>query len=296
MPDTRYRQVSRVLTRVLVLNLLVAAAKIAFGYASGLVSIASDGFHSLTDSASNVVALVGVRVARKPPDEDHPYGHRKFETLAAGAIFVFLVLVMIEVSEAAIGRLQHPVGVTVGATGFAVMLLTVAINVTVVWYEAREGRRLNSELLLADARHTQSDVLTSVTVLAALAGVALGYPVLDPVAGLVVAAFIGHTGYQIARDTSRILSDAIVIDERIVQQVVMDVSGVVGCHRIRTRGTLDHVFLDLHVWMPAQMPLVEAHALSHVVKDKLMARFPEIADALIHIEPPPGPSQADGPP
>lgn len=288
MPDTRYRQVSRVLTRVLVLNLLVAAAKIAFGYATGLVSIASDGFHSLTDSASNVVALVGVRVARKPPDEDHPYGHRKFETLAAGAIFVFLVLVMIEVSETAIGRLRHPVGVTVGATGFAVMLLTVAINVVVVWYEAREGRRLHSELLLADARHTRSDVLTSVTVLAALAGVAMGYPVLDPVAGLVVAAFIGHTGYQIARDTSRILSDAIVIDERIVQQVVMDVSGVVGCHRIRTRGTLDHVFLDLHVWMPAQMPLVEAHALSHVVKDKLMARFPEIADALIHIEPPPG--------
>lgn len=289
--DARFRQVSRVLARVLALNLLVAASKIAFGYASGLVSITSDGFHSLTDSASNIVALVGVRVARKPPDEDHPYGHRKFETLAAAGIFVFLVLVMIEVGETALGRLRHPVAVEVGVTGFVVMLVTVAINVLVVWYESREGRRLHSELLVADARHTRSDVLTSATVLAALAGVALGFPVLDPLAGLIVAAFIGHTGYQVARDTSRILSDAIVIDERIVQQVVMGVAGVVGCHRIRTRGTLDHVFLDLHVWLPPQMPLVEAHALSHVVKDRLMARFPEIADALIHIEPPPGPSE-----
>jgi cation diffusion facilitator family transporter len=288
---TRYRQVARVLTTVLVLNLLVAAAKIAFGYATGLVSILSDGFHSLTDSASNVMALVGVRVARKPPDEDHPYGHRKFETLAAGGIFVFLVLVMIEVGETSLARLRHPVDVSVDATGFLVMLVTVAVNVLVVIYEHREGRRLNSELLVADARHTRSDVLTSLTVLAALAGVALGYPLLDPIAGLVVAAFIGHTGYQVARDTSRILSDAIVIDERAVHEVVMSVPGVVGCHRIRTRGSLDHVFLDLHVWMPADTPLVDAHALSHVVKDRLMARFPEVADALIHIEPPPALSE-----
>lgn len=287
--DTRYRQVTRVLVGVLVLNLLVAFAKIAFGYATGLVSIVSDGFHSLTDSASNVVALVGVRAARKPPDEDHPYGHRKFETLAAGGIFVFLVLVMIQVVETALGRLRQPAPIEVTPVSFAVMLATLAVNVVVVRYESAQGRRLNSELLMADARHTRSDVLTSLTVVGALAGVALGYPMLDPVAGLVVAAFIGHTGYQIARDTSRILSDAIVMDEQAVRDVVMGVPGVVGCHRIRTRGSLDHVFLDLHVWMPATMPLDEAHRLSHVVKDRLMERFPEVADALIHIEPPPAP-------
>lgn len=287
MPDARYRQVSSILLKVLVLNLLVASAKIAFGYATGLVSILSDGFHSLTDSASNVVALVGVRVARKPPDENHPYGHRKFETLAAAGIFLFLLLVMIEVVETAVSRLRHPSAPEVTGLSFAVMLATLVVNVAVVWYEGREGRRLNSELLTADARHTRSDVLTSTTVLAALAGVALGFPLLDPLAGLVVAAFIGYTGYQIARDTSRILSDAIVIDEQAVHDVVMGVPGVVGCHRIRTRGSLDHVFLDLHVWMPAAMSLDEAHALSHVVKDRLMERFPEVADALLHIEPPP---------
>ncbi len=95
-----------VLARVLALNLAVAFAKLAFGYATGAISIISDGFHSLTDGASNVMALVAMRAARKPPDEDHPYGHRKYETLAAAGIFVFLLLVVIEVLQGALGRLR----------------------------------------------------------------------------------------------------------------------------------------------------------------------------------------------
>ncbi|HKH73877.1 MAG TPA: cation diffusion facilitator family transporter, partial [Vicinamibacterales bacterium] len=97
----RYTEVTRVLNRVLLLNLVVAVAKIALGYYSGAVSILSDGFHSLTDSASNVVALVGVSVARRPPDADHPYGHRKYETMASLAILVFLVVVLVQVLSAA---------------------------------------------------------------------------------------------------------------------------------------------------------------------------------------------------
>jgi cation diffusion facilitator family transporter len=146
---------------------------------------------------------------------------------------------------------------------------------------------LASELLLADSMHTRSDLLTSVTVIAALGGVGLGFPMLDTVAALVVAVFIGKAGYAIARDTSRILSDRIVIAEENLREVVMAVPGVVGCHRIRTRGSSDHVFLDLHVWLQPDTRLDRAHAVSHVVKDRLMARYPQIVDAIIHIEPPP---------
>jgi divalent metal cation (Fe/Co/Zn/Cd) transporter len=102
-----------------------------------------------------------------------------------------------------------------------------------------------------------------------------------------VAGFIAFAGYQVARATTRILSDRIVMDESDLERVVMSVPGVIGCHQIRTRGSADHVFLDLHVWLPAQMPLKEAHELSHVVKDRLIGRYPQIADAIIHIEPPP---------
>jgi divalent metal cation (Fe/Co/Zn/Cd) transporter len=126
-----------------------------------------------------------------------------------------------------------------------------------------------------------------VTVIAALIGARSGLPILDPFAALVVAGFIGRASYQIARTTTGILSDQIVISDADLEQVVMTVPGVLGCHQIRTRGSADHVFLDLHVWLPADMRLTDAHALSHVVKDRLMTRYPQIADAIIHIEPPP---------
>ena len=271
----------------MILNLAVAGAKLVFGYATGAVSIISDGFHSLTDSASNIVGLVGVRASRKPPDEDHPYGHRKYETLAAAGIFIFLLLVVVEVSRAALQRLADGTAPQVTIVSFAVMITTLIINLFVVRYERGEARRLSSELLHADAMHTQSDVLTSCAVLVSLAAVWLGVPILDPIGGMVVAVFIARTGWEIARDTSGVLSDKVVLNEDDIRRVVMSTPHVVGCHQIRSRGSADHTFLDLHVWFPAAMPLHEAHRLSHLVKDRLMTTYPQIADAIIHIEPPP---------
>ena len=160
-------------------------------------------------------------------------------------------------------------------------------HLLVIAYETRESKRLASEVLMADAMHTRGDVWTSLTVIAALIGAKAGVPILDPLAALMVAGFIGSAGVQIARATTGILSDRIVISDAELEREVMAVPGVLGCHHIRTRGSADHVFLDLHVWMPPDMRLTEAHALSHVVKDRLMARYPQIADAIIHIEPPP---------
>src|SRR5262249_19048375 len=156
-----------------------------------------------------------------------------------------------------------------------------------VAYESRAAQRLGSEVLLADSMQTQGDIWSSVTVIVALAGARMGLPILDPIAALVVAGFIGYSGLKIARATTAILSDRIVIADTDLERIVMSVPEVIGCHQIRTRGTSDHVFLDLHVWLPADMPLVEAHSVSHVVKDRLMARYPQIMDAIIHIEPPP---------
>ena len=138
------------------LNLGIAAAKIAFGYSSGAISILSDGFHSLSDGASNIVGLVGVRAANRPPDEDHPYGHRKYETVAAAAVTLFLLIVVLEVLRNAFnhltGRSTPP---EVSLAGFEVMLVTVAMNVAVTRYESREAKRLGSEVLLADATQTR---------------------------------------------------------------------------------------------------------------------------------------------
>ena len=140
-------------------------------------------------------------------------------------------------------------------------------------YEEREARRLSSEVLRADAKHTRSDVLTTGAVLGALLGVWLGYPILDPLAAFVVAAFIGRAGWEIAQEASRILADEIVIAEDDVRAVVRSVPEVLGCHQIRTRGPADYVFMDLHLWLDARTPLESAHAISHIVKDRLMKKF-----------------------
>jgi cation diffusion facilitator family transporter len=285
-PD-RYSEVVRVLYRVLVINLAVALAKIALGYATGAISILSDGFHSLTDSASNVVALIGVGVARRPPDENHPYGHRKYETMASVGILVFLVVVLMQVVTASIGRLINGGTPRVFPEGIALMTVTLIVNIFVVAYELRAGRRLSSEVLKADAQHTQSDVMTSIAVLGALFGVWYGYPLLDPLAAILVAGFIGRACWNIAREASGVLSDQTVIAEEDVRAVVQTVPGVIGCEKIRTRGAADYAFLDLHLWLDGNTPLRTAHSTSHVVKDRLMTQFPQLADVIIHIEPPP---------
>ncbi len=258
----RHAAVSRVLYRVLLLNLIVAVAKIALGYVSGAISVLSDGFHSLTDTVSNIVGLIGVKISSRPPDVDHPYGHRKFETMASVGILVFLLIVLVQVLWSAAERLQSGGAPT-------------------------EAVRLSSEVLVSDAYHTQSDLLTSATVIAALLAVRAGYPLLDPIAAIVVAVFIGHACWGILKETSRILADQIVIDPEDIQAVVRSVPEVLGCHQIRSRGSTDHVFVDLHVWMDPGMRLDEAHRVSHVVKDRIMAKYPQIKDAVIHLEPPP---------
>jgi cation diffusion facilitator family transporter len=283
----RYAAVSRVLLRVFVLNLVVAAAKILLGLSTGAVSVLTDGLHSLTDGGSNLVALVGVRIARQPPDTEHPYGHRKFETMASVGILLFLLLVLVQVLGAAYERFRTPVTPHVDALSFAVMGATFLVNVAVVVFERRAAHRLSSEVLLADAHHTQSDLFTSMTVIGALVGVRLGMPVLDPVAAIVVAGFIGYACWEIFQDTTRILADQIVIAEDDIRAVVNEVPQVLGCHHIRSRGSADHVFLDLHIWMDPAMRLDEAHSISHIVKDRIMARYPQVKDAVIHIEPPP---------
>jgi cation diffusion facilitator family transporter len=288
----RYDAVTRVLRRVLFLNLLVALAKIALGAVTGAISVLSDGFHSLTDTASNIVAMVGVRLSRQPPDAEHPYGHRKFETMASLGILLFLLLVLFQVLWGAVERLIAGGAPVVTAMSFAVMGATFVINLGVVLYERREGYRLSSEILVADSHHTQSDLLTSATVIAALAATRFGYPILDPIAALIVAGFIGRACWDIFRDTSRILADQIVIAADDITAVVQSVPGVIGCHQVRSRGSADHVFVDLHLWLDPNMRLDDAHRLSHVVKDRIMARYPQVKDAVIHIEPPPAGSQA----
>jgi cation diffusion facilitator family transporter len=282
----RDRAVGRVLWIVLALNLVVAAAKLTVGLLAGALSLVADGLHSTLDASSNVVGLVGIAVASRPADVGHPYGHRRFESLAAAAIGMLIAVGAVEIGrrivDAFVSGRDAP---QVTWATVAVVVATVLINLGISRYEARRGRELRSAILVADSRHTLSDALAACAVLVGFGGVALGLPWADPVAAAVVLAFIVRTAYAILRSNLGALADRAQLDAAEVARVALAVPGVREAHRIRSRGSVDHVHLDLHIHLDPEMPLRDAHARTHAVADALRAAFPEVADVVIHTEP-----------
>ena len=285
MVSTRDREISNVLSFILALNLLVAGAKLLYGHWTGSLSMWADGLHSMFDGASNVIGLVGMWAAAHPPDESHPYGHRKFESFAAFAISVFLFLACFKILENSYARLLDPNVPRVTALSFGVMLATIGINLFVTRYEQRRSAELKSGILHADSMHTLSDVYSSISVLIGLIAVRLGFPILDPIMAVVIAGFIGRTGFQILLETSRVLSDASCVDPRLVREIVMRIPGVKSCHNIRTRGLENHVFVDCHIQVQSDMTTERAHDLAHAIEDRIKKEMSEVADVVIHIEP-----------
>ena len=281
----RTKDVRFVLWAVLALNLIVAGAKLLYGVMTGSLGMQADGFHSLFDGVSNVVGLVGLWLAAFPPDADHPYGHKKYETLAAASIGAMLVLTCLYLLWTSYQHWLGTVRPQVTAASFGVMVGTMLINVGVMRWERRRGEQLRSEILTADARHTGSDILTSFSVLAGLAVVQMGYPLMDPVVAVAIAGVIAYTGVQVLWETSRSLTDVARLDPEAVRQVVLMNKAVIDCHEIRTRGLPDHIFVDLSVHVRATMSLTEAHDVAHQVEDSLKQQFEGVAEVIVHIEP-----------
>lgn len=273
------------LAGVLVLNLLVAVAKLIVGVTISSVSMVADGFHSLVDSASNVVGLIGIAWAAAPPDEDHPYGHWKYETLAALLIGGLLTLTAWEVLRAAIVRLTSDSAPEVGPIAFVVMLVTMAINLAVAYYERRRGLELDSDLLRADASHTRTDVFVSLAVIASLVAARSGYPQIDAVVALGITVVIGYAAVRILRRSARRLTDTAAVSSARVREVALEVPDVLGVHKIRSRTGPAGSHADLHIQVAPDLRLDEAHAIGHRVADRLYDEL-GLDDVVTHVEPP----------
>ena len=271
---------------VLGLNLAVAAVKLTLGTAIGSLSLFADGVHATLDGSANVVALIGLFAAARPPDANHPYGHRRFEALAAVVIGLLIAAGMVEIVSGIVDGARGtraPPDVSWGSAG--AVAATIVVNVFVTRYEARRGRELRSALLTADASHTAADTLGAIAVLASFAAVALGVPWADLAAAIVVSVLIAHTAWQVVRTNLGVLTDRAQLDPHAVRRIALGVEGVRGAHRIRSRGTAGHVQLDLHIHVDPQMPVEEAHTITHEVSDAIKDALPEVADVVIHTEP-----------
>lgn len=279
------REIRKVLLYTFVANEAVAAAKLLWGFVSGSIGMLSDGFHSLFDGLTNILGLIGIWIAAHPPDREHPYGHKKFETLFTVIVSGLIFFTCYEILLRAWRSVADTPHAEVSAESFLVMALTMTVNFFVMRYEKRKGEELRSEFLIADAMHTKSNLFSSVGVVAGLGLTAAGLPVADALAGVVVAAFIAKIGYDVLKSATGVLVDTVCIDSNAVCRVVLSVEGVKDCHNIRTRGSAHDVHVDLHIKLDPEISLERAHEITHRVQDRIREEFGEVTDIVVHTEP-----------
>ena len=279
--------VRRVLLGLLGANLAVVAAKAFIGVVSGSLAVWGDALHSSVDSLYNVLGLIVVRVAAREPDEDHPYGHGKFETLGALAIVVFLSITCFELVRNAVQKLVdggHTIVVT--DLGLVVLLATLGVNVFVAWYENRRGHELSSELLIADAAHTRTDVFITIGVLIGVLFARRGATWADPVVAIVVAALIVRVAYQIFARTVPVLVDERAIPERAIRHAAQEIDGVKRAYGIRSRGGRGAGvrYAEVTIAVDREANVEAAHAIADQVEERLKREL-ELSAVTVHVEP-----------
>ncbi|HEY0093101.1 MAG TPA: cation diffusion facilitator family transporter [Archangium sp.] len=281
----RNRRIRTVLAAILAANWAVALAKVVVGLSSGAAAVTADGLHSFIDGGSNVLGLVAMSVASRPADEDHPYGHGKFEALASLGIGAMIGITMLELGRMAFDSLLHDRHPAVTPLMIGMMVTTLVINLAVTTIERRQGEKLKSPLLLADARHTLSDVAVSLAVLASLGLVWLGYPKADGLVTLVVLVVVARVGWGIVKQAVGILSDTARLDPLKVEALIRGVPGVLSCRDVRSRGMEGTVYVDLKIEVDPQLTTARAHELADAVEQRIQAEHPEVVDVVVHVEP-----------
>lgn len=285
MANAYYFTVRRILIIIFIINIAVALAKGSYGIITNSLSMTADGIHSLFDSASNIIGIIGISYASRPPDKEHPYGHSKFETFASLGIAVLLFATCFQILEATINRFLSPTVPEITALSFAIMGATLAINIGVSAYEYIIGRRLKSSILVADSMHTRSDVYASIGVIIGFFAVKMGYPLADPIIALIVTGLIVLTGLEIMKESSRVLLDRALIEESVIKRIAESVEGVCNCHRVRTHGSPGEIYVDLHIGVDPTLSIEDAHNVGIKVENKIKEAVSGVRDVVVHMEP-----------
>lgn len=286
--DNRARPsaVRGVLARVLVLNLIVVAIKVMIGVRTGALSVLGAALESSLDLFNNIIGMILVSVAARAPDETHPYGHAKFETLGALAIVTFLSISCFELLREGISHLrqaQSPAPASV--LELVLICLTLAINAVVVVYERRRGRELSSAFLVADAAHTHSDVYVTLLAIASLGLTRVGLGALDPVLAVLVAGIIAWNGYQILKETVPILVDERGLDSADVRRLVERIPRIAEVRSVRSRaGASGVVFAEVTVGVAGSTSVADAHAIADEVENRI-AEALGASEVVVHVEP-----------
>jgi len=278
----RDRQVQRIILVEGAANVLVLIAKLVVGISTGSLAVLGDAVHSLTDITNNAVAWVVVRLSGQPADREHPYGHRKFETLAVFGLATLLTVLALELALHAIRREQVEVSEDVWALG--IMLGVLAVNTIIASWQRYWARRLRSDILLADANHTFADVLTTIVVIGGWQLSARGYPWLDTVCALGVAAIVLYLAYGLFKRALPTLVDQFAVEPETLLGAVKGVAGVREVRRMRSRWVGTNPSIDMVISVDPNISTTEAHAIADLIERQLEEHF-QARDISIHVEP-----------
>lgn len=279
--------IRHVLWFTMFLNFIPMFIKLIVGYMTNSLSLIADGFDSVFDASTNVVGLVGIGIAAKPADKEYPYGHRKAETFTALIITYILFLTCYELVKNSIERILDPALITAEVTpwSYAALGISIVTHLGVVKYELNAGRKLRSDVLVADALNTRADILVSVAVALGMIFILFGLPLADPIFTLIVAIMIGKIGIDIIRESIPTLMDKKVLPVDQIEQIVLSVPGVRSVHHVRSRGHEQAVYADLHVRVDPNMTTEQAHAIATEIENKLHAFESDLQDVTVHVEP-----------
>ncbi len=282
--ETQYsRETKKVLWMILLLNAVVLFIKIFAGVVTSSLSILGDAAHSAADTLNNIVGLVVIKYAVEPPDKQHPYGHGKFETLAAFGIVIFLVIACVEIVQSSIGRIFHPVELPLFKKEIVWLLIfTLIINIMVWIYERNKGKILKSDLLIADSSHTASDVLITLSVLGSQIFIAQKIYWVDPIVAIIISIFIAKAGYEILSHTVPILVDAAWLDPKDIKKSILSVNDVVDCYDIYSRRGPYSAFIECKIKVLPK-DLYSAHKVADKVEEKLKEDFGN-CKIFVHVE------------
>lgn len=281
----RRKEIRKVLLITLCLNLLVSFAKIIYGLKVNSLAIYSDGFHSLFDGVSNIGGIIGIYLASRPPDREHPYGHRKYETIFAVFIGVLMGFTSLEILKGAYESLIKTKRPELDEKAFIILLFTIIINIFVFTYERKRGKQLKSEFLIADSSHTKIDIFITSGIILAIIFIKSGFYILDSFAGLIIGALVAREAFIILKESTDILIDKALLDSSEIERLVTTCNDVQACEDIRTRGTAGQIFVDLKILVDSSISVKEGHDIAERVEEIIKKEFPDVVDVVVHIEP-----------
>ncbi len=278
---------NRVLVTTIYGNVLLTIVKAIAGSIAGSTAMVSDAVHSLSDVLSTIVAMIGMKISSKPADESHHYGHGRAETVATKILAMLIILTGFGIGWTGLKGLINATYSKPGIPALWAAFLSIGVKEWMYRYTRKKGEQIKSNALIADAHHHRSDALSSVTALIGIAGGRLGYPILDPIAGIAVAVLIIKTGVELYWQAIQELVDRAPKPEVLkeIARTTVHTNGVINVHDIKARNYGPQVYVDLTICVNRFIPVYEGHEIAHSTVDHIKKHLPEVKDVLVHVNP-----------